>query len=194
MSCHSIGSCKRKLVNPARHWRAGHQRPCEFRSVGELSRFVWSWEPSESSCALSHGSDDRRHRHPATDGQHGQPAGDRGPHHGAGLLSGAPTGARAWGASSAGEAAGGAGCDQPRWGDLKRLVPCPALGPCWLFPRRMGRWRNLGGAGGPSTPCPLHSPHARCSLLGELRPAPWPRPCFLRLRSERSKTQKEARP
>ena len=79
MSCHSIGSCKRKLVTPARHWRAGHQRPCEFRPVGELTRFVWSWGPSESSCTLSHGSDDRRHRHPATDGQHGQPAGDRVP-------------------------------------------------------------------------------------------------------------------
>jgi len=43
------------------------------------------------------------------------------------------------------------------------LLPCPVLGPCWLFPRRMRRWRNLGGACGPSTPCPLHS--RRCASL-----------------------------
>ena len=50
------------------------------------------------------------------------------------------------------------GCHQPRWGDLKRrFASLPCSGPLLGVPPADGAWRNLGGAGGPSTPCPLHS-------------------------------------
>ena len=88
-----------------------------------------------------HASDDRRHRHPAADGQHGEPLGDRGPHHGAGLCGGAPPVARSCGTSGAGAAAGGARCHQPGWGDLKRRFASLlwSWAPAGVFPRRMGR-------------------------------------------------------
>ncbi len=42
-------------------------------------------------------------------------------------------------------------------GVIAALLPCPALGPFWMFPRRMGRGRNLGGSGGPPANFPRHA-------------------------------------
>lgn len=85
--------------------------------------------------------DDRLHRHPAADGLHGEPAGDRGPPHVAGLRCGAPPGAQPCSASGAGTAAGGTGCHQPGWGDLKRRVrSLTCSGPLLAVPPADGAW------------------------------------------------------